>query len=92
MGDMYDGLTEEQTIAAQKQVEQKELLDRLNTFLYEEEQLKADDLNEDLARVAEETGLTAEQVQAVVVSILTIMEERRKDRGIESGGAFPRTE
>lgn len=89
MGDMYDGLTEEQAAAAEKQLEQKELLDRINTFLYKDEQLDASDLNEDLARVAEETGLTGEQVHAVVVSVLTIMEERRKDRGIESGGAFP---
>ena len=65
------------------------LLERINTFLFAEEQLDEKTLTEDMNRVAKETKLSAEQVESVVESVLTILEERREERGIYPGNAFP---
>ena len=59
-------------------------VERLNKFLYEADFVTEESLTEDISRVSTETGLTAEQVQAVMTSTLTIMEERREASGIDS--------
>ena len=57
---------------------------RLNKFLYESDFVTEATLNEDIARVSVETGLTAEQVQAVMDSTLRIIEERQAAAGVDS--------
>lgn len=61
-----------------------DFVERLNKFLYKEDFVTAESLTEDITRVSAETGLTPEQVQAVMASTLTIMEERRIAAGVDS--------
>ena len=65
------------------------LVERINTFLFAEEKIDEETLVDDIERVAKETKLSGEQVEAVVDSVLTILEERREERGIYPGNAFP---
>lgn len=60
-----------------------DLVARLNKFLYESDFMTEESLNADIARVAAETGLSAEQVQAVINSTLNIMEERQASAGVD---------
>ena len=57
---------------------------RLNKFLYEPDFVTEATLTNDINRVSLETGLTAEQVQAVMDSTLRIIEERQAAAGVDS--------
>lgn len=59
-------------------------VDRLNKFLYESDFVTEATLTDDINRVSLETGLTAEQVQAVLGSTLRIIEERQAAAGVDS--------
>lgn len=61
-----------------------DFVERLNKFLYSADFVTAESLAEDINRVSTETGLTPEQVQAVMASTLTIMEDRRTAAGVDS--------
>lgn len=59
-------------------------VDRMNKFLQKADFVTEESLKADLNRVATETGLTAESVQKVMESTLSIMEERQATAGIDS--------
>lgn len=61
-----------------------DFVERVNKFLYKDDFVTAESLTEDINRVATETGLTTEQIQSVMISTLTIMEERREAAGVDS--------
>lgn len=56
---------------------------RMNKFLFKSDFVTESDLQTDITRVATETGLSEENVQKVMESTLTIMEERREAAGVD---------
>lgn len=65
------------------------LTDRINSFLYEVEQVEDADVTAYVTQIAAETGLTEDDVQKVINAVLRIIEGKRSERGIEAGQAFP---
>ena len=61
-----------------------DLVERLNKFLYESDFVTEESLNADIARVATETGLSADDVKKVMMSVLNLMEEKRTAAGVDS--------
>ena len=66
-----------------------ELTDRINSFLYEVEQVEDADVTAYVTQVAAETGLTEDDVRKVINAVLKIIEDKRGERGIEAGQAWP---
>lgn len=66
-----------------------QLTDRINSFLYEVEQVDDDAVNGYVTQIAAETGLTEDDVQKVINAVLKIIESKRTERGIEAGQAWP---
>lgn len=66
-----------------------ELTDRINSFLYEVEQVDDDAVSGYVTQVAAETGLSEDDVRKVINSVLRIIEGKRTERGIEAGQAWP---
>ena len=66
-----------------------QLTERINSFLYEVEQVEDADITAYVTQIAAETGLTEDDVQKVINSVLRIIEGKRTERGIEAGQAFP---
>ena len=61
-----------------------DFVERLNKFLYEADFVTEESLNADIARVAAETGLSADDVKKVMLSVLNLMEEKRAAAGVDS--------
>ena len=66
-----------------------ELTDRINSFLYEVEQVEDADVTAYVTQVAAETGLSEDDVQKVINAVLKIIEGKRTERGIEAGQSWP---
>ena len=66
-----------------------ELTDRINSFLYEVEQVEDADVTAYVTQVAAETGLAEDDVKKVITAVLKIIEGKRTERGIEAGQAWP---
>ena len=66
-----------------------ELTDRVNSFLYEAEQVDDDAVNSYVTQIAADTGLTEVEVQKVINAVLKILEQKRTANGIVEGQAFP---
>ena len=66
-----------------------ELTDRINSFLYEVEQVDDNAVSGYVTQVAAETGLAEDDVKKVITAVLKIIEGKRTERGIEAGQAWP---
>ncbi|MBR1807205.1 MAG: hypothetical protein IJ774_12580 [Selenomonadaceae bacterium] len=67
----------------------EQLTDRINSFLYEVEQVDDNAVSGYVTQIAAETGLTEDDVQKVINAVLRIIESKRTENGIEAGQAWP---
>ena len=66
-----------------------ELQERINQFLFDFEQLEESDVNQYVTQIAADTGVSETDVHKVLDAVLSIMEGKKFDKGIEAGQAFP---
>lgn len=59
-------------------------VERLNKFLYESDFVTEESLNEDINRIATETGLSADDIKKVMGATLNLMEEKRAAAGVDN--------
>ena len=66
-----------------------ELQDRINSFLYTQEHVQTNDVNQYISKIAADTGVAEVDVKKVIDAVLKILEQKRTDNGIVEGQAFP---
>ena len=66
-----------------------ELQERINQFLYESEHVQTADVNQYVTKISGDTGVAEEDVRKVLDAVLKILEQKRADKGIAEGQAFP---
>ena len=66
-----------------------ELQERINQFLYAEEHVQTADVNQYVTKIAADTGVSETDVHKVLDAVLKILEQKRADKGIAEGQAFP---
>ena len=66
-----------------------ELQDRINSFLYAQEHVQTNDVNQYISKIAADTGVAEVDVKKVIDAVLKILEQKRIDNGIVEGQAFP---